>query len=111
MAGRLIPVEVGGVELEVEATVVGSERTSTLSRAQHAVADAFDRAQEAIVAVATSTVATIGDLGRRAVGPDEVQVTFGLKFTAQGNVVVAGASGEATLEVSLTYRRPSNQAA
>ncbi|MGH3830265.1 MAG: CU044_2847 family protein [Pseudonocardiaceae bacterium] len=36
--------------------------------------------------------------------PDEVKVTFGLKFSAQGNVIVAGASGAATLEVTLTYR-------
>ena|GEM_PF-4297582 len=35
--------------------------------------------------------------------PDEVQVKFGLKFTAAGNVILAGASGEATLEISLTY--------
>ena len=32
-------------------------------------------------------------------------MTFGLKFSAQGNVIVAGAAGEATLEVTLTYRR------
>lgn len=98
------------MQLEVEAVMVaGSEQTSTLGRAQHAVSEAFDRAQEAIVAVATSTVATIAELGQRAVRPDEVQVKFGLKFTAQGNVVVAGASGEATLEVSMTYRRPQNE--
>ena len=36
--------------------------------------------------------------------PDEVEVRFGLKFSAQGNVIVAGAAGEATLEVTLTYR-------
>jgi len=34
-----------------------------------------------------------------------MQVKFGLKFSAQGNVIVAGAAGEATLEVALTYRR------
>lgn len=108
MAGLtvLIPVVIDGVELQVEATrAAGSEQTSTLGRARDAVAEAFDRAQEAIVAVATSTVATMGTLGARSVRPDEVQVKFGLKFTAAGNVIVAGASGEATLEVSLTYKR------
>jgi hypothetical protein len=30
-------------------------------------------------------------------------VEFGLKFSAKGNVVVAGATGEATLKVTLTY--------
>ncbi|MGI9000362.1 MAG: CU044_2847 family protein [Pseudonocardia sp.] len=101
---------IDGVEVLVEAVSSGgSEQTSSLGRAQDAVADAFERAQEAIVAIAASTVATIGQLGRRSVRPDEVQVAFGLKFSAQGNVIVAGASGEATLEVTLTYQRGGRQ--
>lgn len=105
MAGRVVPLRVGGVELLVEtAPVAGSEPTSTrLDRAGEAVADAFERAQSAIVAVATSTVDTIGRLGEKAARPQQVQVKFGLKFTAKGNVIVAEASGEATLEVTLTY--------
>ncbi len=45
----------------------------------------------------------IGHISDRAVRPDQVEVTFGLKFSAHGNVVLAGASGEATLEVKLSY--------
>ena len=110
MAGRAVVMRVGGMDLLVETTpVAGTEQTSgKLDRAQEAVADAFDRAQSAIVAVAESTVRTIGQLGKRSVRPDEMQVTFGLKFSAQGNVIVAGAAGEATLEVALTYRRAAD---
>jgi succinyl-CoA synthetase alpha subunit len=98
------------MDLLVETTpVAGTEQTSgKLDKAQEAVADAFERAQSAIVAVAESTVRTIGQLGQRSVRPDEMQVTFGLKFSAQGNVIVAGAAGEATLEVALTYRRTTD---
>jgi len=92
--------------------VTGTEPTSgRLDKAQEAVADAFERAQAAIVAVAESTVATIGRLGERAARPDEMQVKFGLKFSAQGNVIVAGAAGEATLEVALIYRRAAGETA
>jgi len=106
VAGRAVPMQVGGVELLVETTpVVGTEQTSALDKAQAAVAEGFDRAQAAIVAVAESTVSTIGQLAKQSVRPDEVEVTFGLRFSAQGNVIVAGAAGEATLEVTLTYRR------
>jgi Trypsin-co-occurring domain 1 len=99
-------MQVGGMDLLVETMpVAGTEQTSVLDKAQESVAEAFGRAQSAIVAVAESTVATIGQLGKRSVRPDEMQVTFGLKFSAQGNVIVAGAAGEATLEVALTYRR------
>ena len=104
MAGRVVPMRVGDVELLVETSpVAGSEPTSKLSRAQDAVGEAFERAQTAIVAVASSTVDVIGQMSERAVRPDQVEVTFGLKFSAQGNVVLAGASGEATLEVKLSY--------
>lgn len=98
-------MRVGGVKLLVETTpVAGTEQTSVLDKTAGAVAEAFDRAQSAIVAVAASTVNTIGHLARRSVRPEEMTVTFGLKFTAQGHVIVAGAAGEATLEVTLTYR-------
>lgn len=97
-------MRIGDVELLVETSpVAGSEPTSTLSRAQDAVGAAYERAQAAIVAVASSTVDVIGQLNERAVRPDQVEVPFGLKFSAQGNVVLAGASGEATLEVTLSY--------
>jgi hypothetical protein len=111
MAGRVVPMQVGGVELLVETVpVAGSEQTSALGKAQGAVAEAFGNAQDAIVAVAESTVNTIGQMGRRAVRPDAVEVKFGLKFSAQGSVIVAGAAGEATLEVTLTYQRDLGQA-
>ena len=105
MAGRVVMMRVSGVDLLVETAVVaGSEPTAALDRAQEAVTDAFGRARHAIVAIAELTVNTIGQLGQRAVRPDEMEVRFGLKFSAQGNVIVAGAAGEATLEVTLTYR-------
>src|SRR4051812_15269348 len=101
---------VEGVTLLVEvAATAGSENTSRLDSAREAVTGAFDRAQTAILAVATSTVSTIGQLGRQAVSPEEVEVKFGLKFAAEGSVIVAGASGEATLEVTLKYAQSSER--
>ena len=110
MASRVmtVPMVVEGVTLMVEvAAPTGTEDTSRLDTARDAVTDAFDRAQTAIVAVATSTVSTMGKLGRRAVAPEEVEIKFGLKFAAEGSVIVAGVSGEATLEVTLKYMRSS----
>ncbi|MEQ4304499.1 CU044_2847 family protein [Plantactinospora sp. B6F1] len=93
------------MELQVEvARPVGSEETGRGEMVRDAVTDAFERAQDAIVAVATSTVGTIARLGEQGQRPDEVQVTFGLKFSANGSVIIAGVSTEATLEVALTYR-------
>ncbi|GIJ26737.1 hypothetical protein Vqi01_18990 [Micromonospora qiuiae] len=101
----VLPVTVAGVELQVEvARPVGSEEIGRGEMVRDAVTDAFDRAQDAIVAVAASTVGTIAQLGKQSLRPDEVQVKFGLKFSASGSVIIAGASSEATMEVALTYR-------
>jgi hypothetical protein len=100
----VIPVQVGDVELLVETTpVAGTEPTSKLDEAGERVASAFVRAQSAIVEIATSTVDVIKRTAERAARPDHVEVEFGLKFSAQGNVIVAGAAGEATLVVKLSY--------
>src|SRR5437899_2572910 len=107
MTGALVPVRVGGVEVLVETVPVpGSERTAgRLDDAGRRVIEAFDRAQEAIVEIATQLAGTVSTMGQRAVRPDHVEVQFGLSFTAQGGVVVAGASAEASLQVTVSYDR------
>ncbi len=102
--GRLIPVRVGGVEIEVEAIgVAGTEATSgRMAKAADSVTDAFGRAQDTIVEVARSTALMIERAGAAA-RPDRVEVEFGLKFSASGGVVMAGVAGEASLKVTLGY--------
>ena len=97
-------MRVGNVELLVETVAVaGSEPTSALDKAGRRVVDAFDRAEAAIVEVASSVAGTVAELAKRAARPDQVVVEFGLKFSLQGDVVVASASGEASLTVTVTY--------
>jgi hypothetical protein len=102
-------MRVGDVELLVEVSdvmVAGSQPTSALGEASKRVVDAFDKAEEAVVAMATSLAGTVNRLADRAERPDHVQLEFGLSFTLQGDVVVASASGEATLRVRVGYDRP-----
>lgn len=104
MGGRTISVRVGEAELLVETTpVAGSEPTSRTSESAERVVDAFIRAQRAIIEVAGSTADVLGQAARRGARPDQLEVEFGLKISAQGNVIVAGSSAEATLRVKLTY--------
>jgi Trypsin-co-occurring domain 1 len=104
MTARTIPMRVGDVELLVETVAAaGSEPTSRATEAADGVVDAFSRAQQAIVEVAASTATMIAEAGRRGTHPDHFEVEFGLKISAKGNVIVASASGEATLKVTLTY--------
>lgn len=108
MVGRLVPVRVGGVDVLVEAvTPPGSEPTSgRVDEVARKVSEAFDRAQDAIVEIAVKTAGTVRAMGARAVRPEKVAVEFGVSFTATGGVVIAGASAQASLKVTITYDRP-----
>jgi hypothetical protein len=104
MSSRLIPLRVGDVDLLVESmAVAGSQPTSGLDRVGERVVGAFERAQAAIVEVASSVAGTVQELEARSRRPDRVEVEFGVKFTASGDVVVASASGEASLRVLVSY--------
>jgi hypothetical protein len=113
MVGLLVPVRVGDVEVLVETVPVpGSERMSgRLGEAGRRVVEAFGRAQAAIVEIASQVAGAVGVLGQRAARPDKVGVEFGLSFTAQGGVVVARASAEASLRVTVSYERAAGPAA
>jgi Trypsin-like peptidase domain/Trypsin-co-occurring domain 1 len=50
------------------------------------IIDAFAAAQVAIVELASSTADVVEKLGQRARRPDQLEVEFGLSFTAKGNV-------------------------
>jgi hypothetical protein len=104
VAGRVVPMTFGGVEVLVETVpVAGSEPTSAAEGAGEKVLDAFDKAREVIVGAAVSTVRVIEGLGAKAARPDRFEVEFGLGFSVKGNVIVAGASADATLKVKLSY--------
>jgi hypothetical protein len=78
MVGRVVPVQVGAVELLVQTVpVAGSEQTSGLDEAGRRVVDAFDRAEEAILEIAGKLAGTVAELGRRATQPEQVQVQSG----------------------------------
>lgn len=108
MAGIAIPMRVGDIEILVETTpIVGSEPTSRLDDASANVQASFARAQEVIVEMGQRTVDALSRAGRGAASPTTVEVEFGLKFSAKGNVIMAEASGEASLKVKLVYERPA----
>ena len=104
VAGQLIPVQVGDIEIAVEAVrEPGTEPTAgRTGKAAENVLGAFGRAQETIIEVAKSTAEMIDKAGM-AVRPDRVEVEFGLKFSVSGGVIMAGVAGEASLKVTLGY--------
>ncbi|MFS8098789.1 hypothetical protein LFM09_16800 [Lentzea alba] len=107
MAGRLVPMRIGDVEVLVE--TIGeqwTEDTSALNEAGRRLLDAFEMAREVIVGAAIATADTAGKLAARSVRPDKLEVEFGLGYSIKGNVVVVSGHAESTLKVKLTYDAP-----
>jgi NTP-dependent ternary system trypsin peptidase co-occuring protein len=101
-AHMVVPMRFAGVDLLVQATpvaVVGSEPTSAAGR----VVDAYQRAEAAVIGVASSVAGTIGRLVEQGRRPSQVQVEFGLSVSLEGDIVVVKGTTEATLAVTLTY--------
>jgi hypothetical protein len=107
MAARVETFSVDGVDVLVQTlAVAGSEQTSgRLNQAGQKVVDAFDTAQSTIEVIARRMAGTVSSLAHDAVHPSSVAVEFGLSFTASGGVVVAGASAQASLKVTIAYDR------
>lgn len=108
--GRLIPIRIGDIEIMVEvAPIAGTEATSGRTTRANVVA-AFNRAQDAIVEIARSTTEIVDRAGETA-PLDRLEVEFGLRFSASGEVIIAGVASEATLRVTLGYGRVFRSAA
>jgi len=103
-------MRIGDVTAWVEAVPVpGSQPTSAAGRALTQVSGLLDKVESVIENVAVSTSRAIARSADRAADPSQVEVEFGLKVSAKGDVIVAGAAGEASLQVKLIYKndRPS----
>jgi len=107
-SGRLIPVRVGDVEIEVQTVPVGGTEATSGGVVKN-VTETFTRAQDAIIEIARSTADMIERAGKAA-RPDRVELEFGLSFSASGGVIMVGVSGEATLKVTLGYDPASRSA-
>jgi hypothetical protein len=106
MVGRLVPAEVGGVHILIETLPAAAGTELTAGRVEDAsqrVVEAFDQIQGAIAGIASRVVASLSAMVADVVEPDSVQVEFGLSFTASGNLVIVGGSGQASLKVTLKY--------
>lgn len=103
---EIVDVNVDGKIIHVEVEPVrrcGTEKISAKDKVTENVANMFEQAKSAITTVATSMVSTVKAMDKD-VTPDEFNLGFAIKFTAEGKVVVAKASAEATLQVGLVYK-------
>lgn len=107
VATSLRQAEIGGASVWVEAVVVpGSEPTST-TRVGEALRGAFSSTRDVLAEIASGIVDGARDLVEAGAAPDEICVELGFGVSTGGNLVLLSASTEASLKVTLTYKRPS----
>ena len=66
-----------------------------------ASAEAMDRAMDTIRDMAERTKKAVDSIQMR---PDDIEVTFGIKLTAEAGALIAKVGGEAQLEVKLAWK-------
>lgn len=81
----------------------GSERTSVEERVEERADQAIKHASATVTRIATELTRAIRQMAEID-RPQEFVTEFGIKFTAEGNAMIAKASAEASLKVTLTYR-------
>jgi hypothetical protein len=106
----LLPVDLNGVSIFVEAAPIGgTEPTSGRGRGVDRVSDMLSNAQTVIEEMAVSVMETGRRICSRATNPDQLEIQFGLKFAAQGSIIMASASTEASLVVKIVFTpRPAD---
>lgn len=90
--------EATGVVIEVEQEPGGISR---VGRGQDGVAEAGRRLTEALGAVRDAARESITVL--RALGPDSIELEFGVKFTAEAGAVIAKTAAEGNFTVTLSW--------
>lgn len=91
----------GSIWVEVE-TAPGAPSRGVAEKTITAALPTFEAALENVRPIANTIIAKLKNL---TIIPDQIQVEFGLKLTAQAGAILASASGEANLKVALTWKR------
>jgi hypothetical protein len=100
---ELLPVKADGKTFYIEVDSAPEEAQSGMAEGVLDRAEgAFESAKATVTTVATHMVGAIRALDR-VTTPDEFNLEFAIKFTAEGNAILAKAGLEANLKVTLRY--------
>lgn len=96
-------VEGETVYIEAEPSY-GSEQTGFPREVlEEKAKEAFEQAKTTITCVTKSMITAIRSM-EKAVTPDEFALEFSIKFSADGQAIIARTSVEANLTVTMTYK-------
>jgi hypothetical protein len=98
---HIVEVQINGepVYFEVEAEDGWGKASDTVEK----VSGSFEKALDKIQAVISSTVERVRKFDQD-IAPDEFQMEFGVKLSADLGAVITKVSGEAQLSITVTYK-------
>jgi hypothetical protein len=107
-----LPIEEGNIFVEISAAVPQSAVVSQgpiKAGIQSAVVNVLEQTREKAAQALTSAVRAhvalvYGALSGLPEPPTEAEISFGLKFTAEGNIALAKLSGELNYEIKMTWK-------
>ena len=101
-----VPLDDGGSMLvEVELDEEEQDGMVPAARAGEMATKATQTLQEALEQVRPGAEAVVAKLREMSARPDEMEVTFGLKMSAEAGAFIASASTEANFSVLLRWNR------
>ncbi len=80
-----------------------SEKTNASKKGSNSFPDAFDRVIDTIDSISKELVNKIKKFDRD-IAPDEFEIQFGVKLSAEAGAVVAKTAGESQISVKMTYK-------
>ena len=99
----ILQVDIEGEPILIEVnSAYGSQPTTSVQNSVEKVGDAFEQAKGTIIHVSSSMVKAVRRLDQ-AVTPHEFTMEFGIKFTAEGTVMLASATAECNIKVTMKY--------
>src|SRR5437899_724717 len=98
----ILEIEVDGATVLVESEISETGKKVVAAKRQKG-GKKFHEIIDVIKPISKSIIDTIDQMPRK---PDSATAEFGLKFSVEGGVILAKASDEASLTVSLTWNRP-----
>jgi len=90
---------VNGNQIGIEVDVLPGQQPAGLTET---ITAKWDDASKAIQTMATAFHSTLDNIAKE-IQPDSVEIEFGLKLSGEADWVIGKASGEAHLDVKLSY--------
>lgn len=103
MSAILVPIDGEPIWVEVEPqSQYGSQPTTSAEKVMKQTKEMFDHAQTTIALVSSKLARSIKNMDQ-ALAPETFELEFGLKFSAEGTVMLASATAECALKVKMSY--------